>query len=253
MNTESTSPNAEPASPGPAPSSSLVDQLKDAAAKIVKRGGDVRAEISKLIAGATGTFHQTTHGVADLAKAVADGAVAGVNQVAPAGSESTLRAVAEGLADGFSKSAQAVRLTLEESGKKGAQFAREDLDKIAKDFRGLGENAYEIVSRLAKGVTGQVSSQFKSLLEHTKTTLQDLRSPMESVVTAARQNPIGLGKETIHAGAAATRQAAGVFFSEIGKHLQGAGDRLRQTGAGASASASTSAAPAAGPEGGGVS
>jgi hypothetical protein len=247
MNTESTSSNTEPA-PAPPPQS-LIDQLKDAAAKIVKRGGDVRVEISKLVSGATGTFHQTAHGVADLAKAVADGAVAGAQQVAPAGSETALRAVAEGLADGFSKSAQAVRLTLEESGKKGAQFAREDLDKIAKDFRGLGENAFEIVSRLAKGVTGQISSQFKTLLDHTKTTLQDLRSPMESVVNAARQNPVGLGKQTIHAGAAATRQAAGVFFSEIGKHLQGAGDRLRQSGADASAKAGAGA----GPEGGGVS
>src|SRR5262245_47195376 len=94
-------------------SPSLIEQLKDAAAKIVKRGGDVRAEISKLVSDATGKFHQTKDGLVDLAKAVADGAAAGVQQVAPSGGESTLRAVADGLADGFAKSAQAVRLTLE--------------------------------------------------------------------------------------------------------------------------------------------
>src|SRR6187431_3139934 len=94
----------------PTPASpSLIGQLRDAAAQIVKRGGDVRAEISKLVSDAAGKFHQTKNGVVDLAKAVAEGAAAGVQQVAPSGSESALRAVADGLADGFSKSAQAVR------------------------------------------------------------------------------------------------------------------------------------------------
>ncbi len=219
--------------PEPAPASpSLIEQLKDAAAKIVKHGGDVRAEISKLVSDAAGKFHQTKDGLAELAKAVADGAEAGVQQVAPSGSESTLRSVADGLADGFAKSAQAVRLTLEESGKKGAQFAREDLDKILKDFRSLGDTALEITGRLARGCGGQLSSQFKTFLEHTKTTLQNLRGPLETVITAAKQNPVGLGKETLQAGAAATKQAAGVFFSEIGRHLQSAGDRMRQPGSG---------------------
>ena len=80
--------------------------------------------------------------------------------------------------------------------------------------------------RLARASKGQLSAQLHNIFEHTKHTLQDLRAPMESVVTAARQNPVGLGKETLHAGASATRQAAGVFFSEIGKHLQGAGDHV---------------------------
>src|SRR6188768_324698 len=131
-------------------SRSLVEQIKDAAAQVVKKGGDVRAEISKLVSGAAGKFHQTKDGLTDLAKAVADGAAAGVEQVAPKGSESTLRAVAEGLSDGFSKSAQAARLAVEESAKKGSQFAREDLDKIVKDFRHLGDTAFEITGRLAK-------------------------------------------------------------------------------------------------------
>lgn len=215
--------------------SSLVDQLKEAAAQIVKRGGDVRAEISKLVSDAAGKFHQTKNGVVDLAKAVAEGAAAGVQQVAPSGSESALRAVADGLADGFSKSAQAVRLTIEESAKKGSQFAREDLDKILKDFRSLGDTAFEITGRLARSCGGQLSSQLQTLLDHTKSTLQNLRAPLESVITAARQDPAGLGKQTLHAGAAATRQAAGVFFSEIGRHLQSAGERIRQPGGGGGA------------------
>ena len=217
---------SEPSSP------SLIGQLMDKASQIVKRGGDVRAEISKLVSDAAGKFHQTKDGLVDLAKAVADGAAAGVQQVAPSGSESTLRAVADGLADGFAKSAEAVKLTLEESGKKGAQFAKEDLDKILKDFKSLGDTAFEILGRLAKGCGGQISSQLKTVLDHTKSALQNLRGPLETVITAAKNNPVGLGKETLKAGAAATKQAAGVFFSEIGRHLQNAGDRMRQPGGG---------------------
>jgi hypothetical protein len=233
MNMESTSP------PPPEPAArSLVEQLKDAAAQVVKKGGDVRAGISKLVSGAAGKFHETRNGLVDLAKAVAEGASAGVEQVAPTGSESTLRAVAEGLSDGFSKSAEAAKLAMEESAAKGSQFAREDLDKIVKDFRSLGDSAMEITGRLARSCGGQVSSQLKTLLEHTKSTLQSLRGPLETVVTAARKDPVGLGKETLHAGAAATRQAAGVFFTELGKHLQSAGDRMRQSGKDGGSSAS---------------
>lgn len=215
-----------------APSPSLVDQFKDAAAQIVKKGGDIRAEISKLISNATGRLHQTKVGLVDLARAVADGAATGVQQVAPSGSESTLRAVADGISDGFTKSAEAVRLTVEESGKKGAQFAKEDLDKIVKDFRSLGDTAKEITARLAQGCKGHLSSQLQTIFEHTKSTLQGLRTPLESVVTAAMKNPVGLGKETLQAGAAATREAAGVLFSELGRHLQSAGDRMRQPAGG---------------------
>jgi hypothetical protein len=218
--------NTEPPSP------TLLEQLKESATQIVKKGGDIRAEISKLVSGAAGKFYAARDGLVDLGKAVADGAAAGVQQVAPSGSESSLRAVADGIADGFAKSAQAVRLTLEESGTKGAQFAREDLDKILKDFRQLGDTALEITGRLARGCGGQLSSQLKTFFEHTKTTLQGLRAPLESVVNAARKDPVGLGKDTLHAGAAATREAAGAFFSEIGRHLQSAGERMRQPGSG---------------------
>jgi hypothetical protein len=112
------------------------DWLKQQAETIVKNGRNVREEIAKLSSTAAAKLHQTKDGFVGLSRSVLDGAVSGAQQAIPGEGESVLREVVAGLADGLAISANAVRLTLEESRGRGAQFAREDLKKVAEDFRG---------------------------------------------------------------------------------------------------------------------
>jgi hypothetical protein len=204
----------------------LPDWLKQQAEDIVKSGRNVREEIAKVSSSVAGKFHQTKNGFADISRSVLDGAVAGAQQAFPGQSESVLREVVAGLAEGLAISANAVRLTLEESRGRGAQFAHEDLKKVAEDFREAGEHFKQAVHEATDKLGAQISAQSLSLADHAGHTLGSVRPAIDAAIKAACDDPSALGKETLQAGASATRQAAGVLFSELGKRLERAGDQL---------------------------
>ncbi len=204
------------------------DWLKHQAEEIVKRGRNVREEIAKLSSAAAGKFHETKDGFVGLSRSVLDGAVTGAQQAVPGEGESVLREVVAGLADGLAISANAVRLTLEESRGRGAQFAHEDLKKVTDDFRGVGENFKQTVHDATGTIGAQISAQGRSLADHAGHTLSSARPAIEAAIKAACEDPKTLGKEALQAGVAATRHAAGVLFSELGKRLEQAGDQLRK-------------------------
>lgn len=205
----------------------LITQLKHKTEEIVKRGGDVRAEIAHLVSDATGKFYQTKDGLEQLVKAVVEGAAVAANDALPDKADSVLHSVVDGLADGLTRSAQAVLLTLEESGAKGVHFAKDDLDKIAKNFHVIGEVFVYTVSDAASRISGHGSQQVRTVSEHAKQTLQSVWPSLQSAIAAIVHDPVKLGRESLQAGTSAAQQAAGVLFSELGKHLQHAGDKLR--------------------------
>jgi uncharacterized protein YukE len=204
------------------------DWLKQQAEHIVRQGRNVRAEITRLSASATGKFHQTKDGLAGLARCVLDGAIAGARQAAPGQTESVLREVITGLADGLAISANSLRLTLEESRGRGAQFAREDLDKIAADFRGVGETFAQTVKDATARLGTEIEAQLRGVAGHAAQTFTSARPAFEAALKAACEHPAALGKEAFQAGAGATREAAGVLFTELGKRLEQAGEHLRK-------------------------
>jgi hypothetical protein len=205
----------------------LINQLKQRAEEIVKRGNDVRAEISRLVSDSTGKFYETRDGLTRMVKAVAEGAADAAKDSLPEKSESVLHSVVDGLADGLTKSVQAVRLTLEESSASSVHFAKDDLDKIARDFRTVGEVFGNIVSDATSRLGGHVAQQGRTISEHAKQTLQNVWPSLESAIKAALHDPVKLGRESLHAGSSAAQQATGVLFSELGKRLQETGDKLR--------------------------
>ena len=204
------------------------DWLKQQAEDIVKRGRNVREEIAKLSSSAAARLHDARAGLVGLSRSVLDGAVSGAQQAVPGQGESVLREVVAGLADGLAISANAVRLTLEESRGRGTQFAREDLKKVADDFRGVGENFKQTVDEATQRIGAQISQQGRALADHAGHTLTSARPAIEAAIKAACEDPAALGKEALQAGAAATRHAAGVLFSELGKRLEQAGEHLRK-------------------------
>lgn len=205
----------------------LINQLKQRAEEIVKRGNNVQAEISRLVSDSTNTFYQTRDGLTQMVKAVAEGAVSAAKDSLPDKSESVLHSVVDGVTDGMTKSVQAVRLTLEESSASSLHFAKDDLDKIAKDFRTVGEVFGNIVSDATGKVGGHIAHQGRAISEHAKQALINVWPSLESAITAALHDPVKLGRESLHAGTAAAQQATGVLFSELGKRLQATGDKLR--------------------------
>jgi hypothetical protein len=203
----------------------LVNQVKQSAEKLAQQGEDIRAGVSRLVADAAVRLSQTKDGLTALVRAVSEGAVAGAARALPDQSESVLRSVVDGLADGLERSANAVRLTLAESSASGVHFAKEDLNQILTDFRAVGSSFTAVVSGAMAKLSGHASGQLHSLVEHAKQTFQNARPSVEAAVTAALQDPVKLGRESVQAGASAARQAAGVLFSELGARLQGGGGK----------------------------
>lgn len=218
------------ATPPPQPEAlphDVASRLKRAAEEIVKRGKDVRTEISRLVSEASASLQHGKDGLISLTKAVAEGAASGAKQTMPEDADSLLRPVVSGLSDGFTKVAQAVKFATQESGSKGKEFAKEDLDKVAKDLRGVGDGFVTTVQQAVGSVSGHVTDQAKSLLGHAKNALKDMQPALDAAIASAKQDPVKLGKETVMAGASAARQAAGVLFSEIGAIMQSAGQKLK--------------------------
>jgi len=206
---------------------SLITDLKQKVEELVKRGGDLRKETSRLVSEAATQVHSAKEGLTGVVKAVAEGAVSGARQSVPEESASVLNQVVGGVTDGLVRSAQALKLTLEESSSKGIQFAKEDLAKIGQDFRGLGTNTAEIFTKAASDLGGHAKEQAATLTAHAKQTLQAAWPPLEAALSAAQHDPVKLGREAVGAGASAARQAAGVLFSELGVLIQKAGEKLR--------------------------
>lgn len=220
----------DPTQSAPAPENAppeSTSRLKQAAEEIVKRGQNVRAEIARLVSEAATTLQEGKNGLVSLAKAVADGAAAGAKQTMPENTDNLLRPVVSGISDGIAKVAEAMKLAMQESASRGKTYAKEDLDKVAREFRSVGDGFVSTVQQSASSATGHVSEQVKALANHAKLALNDMKPALDAVISSATQDPLRLGKETLHAGTAAAREAAGVLATEIGALLQSAGQKLR--------------------------
>lgn len=199
----------------------IVTQLKQAAEKIAQGGEDVRARISRLVSDAAGRLSKTKDGFTSLVRAVSEGAAAGAGSALPDKTESVLRSVVDGLGDGLGRSAHAIQLTLAESAASGVHFATDDLNKVAQDFRAVGEAFTDIISDAMHQLGDHATGQVRSFVEHAKQTFQSTRPSLEAALDESLKNPVQLGRESVQAGASAARQAAGVLFSELGRRLQG--------------------------------
>jgi len=204
----------------------LKRRLKEQVRNAVRSGQDIRENVSRITGHAAQTFHEQAEDLSGLVEAVLDGAVEGVRE-SPAGqADSALRQVIEGLGDAFSASAHAVQLALQEAKGSGAAFAREDLDQIVRDFRSLGELFVGTVERSLKALGSQASTQSSALSEHARNTFRQVRSHLHDAASAATQNLGALPGEALQAGTAAARQAAGTFFTLVGRHMKEAGERM---------------------------
>lgn len=209
-------------------SESLAARVRKQVEELIKRGGDLRSETSRLVSEASVNAQKAAGGLEALVKAVADGAVAGAKETMPEHSESALRSVVDGLTDGLTKSAQALKLALEEATANGTRFAKDDLTKVGQDFRSLGNIVLDIIKGSATAIGGHAKDQANTLATHAKQTFQAALPPLEAALHAAQQDPLKLGREAASAGGSAARQAASALFTELGTLFQKAGEKLRR-------------------------
>jgi hypothetical protein len=200
--------------------------VRDKVEAIVTAGRDVRREVATLIAETAERFHLGGEGLVGLSRSVLDGTAQAIAKSVPEDPANVLRQVVDGLGDGFATAAQATRLAVEEAKGKGEAFAQDDVKRVAQDLETIGKMFVETVGDAAQKVGGHVASQAGNLREHARRTVDRVKPSLESAISAARKDPIGLGKAGLGAGARVTKHASGALFETIGRLMQDVGKRL---------------------------
>jgi hypothetical protein len=196
------------------------EQDKDIDAKVRAALGmaDVRGAIAKLTEVSAKALHQGQQ-LVQFVHSVLRAAF----RAQPAAADGPLREVIAGIGDGLATAALATRLAIEEAGRRGERFAKEDLARVAGE---LESAARGIGTGVAQAVTGTVSVS-KDLLVHATTTVARIRPGLQQALDAVLDQPADTAREAAGESARAVRRSAGALFSALGDLLQTAGQRLR--------------------------
>jgi hypothetical protein len=203
------------------------EELRERVRAAVEAGHNARERVAALVAAAAEDFLGRAEGLVALTHTVLDGAADAVKNAVPQDAENRLRQVVDGLGDGLSRAAVAAKLTLEEASGQGRRFARDELEKLQKDLRLLGEMFVETVRRGAAGAIAASSAQASLLKEHAARTLESVRPSLRAALDAARGQLASLASDAASASLAASRQAAGGLFTMLGRSMQRAGEKLK--------------------------
>ena len=197
------------------------DPTKDIDAKVHAALGtaDVRGAIAKLTAASAKALH---HG--EQLVLFVHSVLRAAFRAQPAAADGPLREVIAGIGDGLATAALATRLAIEEAGRRGERFAKEDLRHVG---WALESAARGIGSGVEQAVTG-TASVAKDLLAHANTTMARIRPSLQQALDAVLEQPATTAREAAGEGARAVRRSAGALFTAMGELLQAAGQRLRE-------------------------
>jgi hypothetical protein len=214
--------NESPESP-----ESPLSSVREKVESIVNEGGDVRGQVKSLVADAAAAAQRSGEGLVALAQTVLNGATDSLNKgLSRVPAEGTLHQVVEGLGDGLSQAVLAAKMAVEEARAQGKQFAAEDLHRVKEDLGSLTSLYVKTISDAASRTKSEASAGLSGLVDHAGNARDQVLPALKSALDAFRQDPIGLGKESVQAGVAASQHAAGTLFSAMGRLLQEAGQKL---------------------------
>lgn len=197
--------------------------LSDRVAEVVQRGRDVRKHVAAAVAAAARRSLSSTADLVHLLDATLHGATRAVDAALPAERDSTLRAVVDGIGDGLAMTAHAAHLTLQEVQSETRCFLRTDLARLADGFSDIAVRFVDGIAGAARGAGGHGATSAKALRDHAQITLRRIRPRLAAVADAIRSDPRALAEETLSAGTAAARGAAGAFCAGLGRWLHALG------------------------------
>ncbi len=200
--------------------------VEDKVAVIVAQGQDVRNKVSEVVTDSADKSPVTRKGLIDLSRSVLDGAVAALDKAVSHDPDSVLRQVIDGLGDGLSAAALATQLAMEEARAEEKRFAEEDLSRMTKDLRAVGDLFVDTVSQASSKFKSESRSEVEALRRHAEHTMKRLLPSINSALVTIEEHPLQFGKESVEAGFKMSRQAVGSLFAAIGRQLEKAGKQL---------------------------
>ncbi|HEX6813177.1 MAG TPA: hypothetical protein VF384_16255 [Planctomycetota bacterium] len=199
----------------------MTEAGKDIDASVLRALGtaDVRAAFAKLTEAGARALHKGEQ-LVQFVHSVLGAAF----RAQPAAADGPLREVITGVGDGLATAALAAHLAIEEAGRRGERFAKEDMARIAGE---LDAALRGFTTGVAKAVTGSVSAS-KDLLSHANATLDRIRPSLQQALDAVREQPARTAQEAAGESARVVRRGAGALFTAFGEQLKTAGKRLRR-------------------------
>lgn len=208
----------------------MVEGLKSILAaeaeKIVESGTNIRERVAVLTADGVVRFHKTTEGMVEMARAVKEGAVRGVQSGIPDEAESKLRQVIGGLVDGLGTVSEAMDLTLKESVASGKRFVNEDLSNARDELEQIKSSLEKVMVSTGGEIKSAAAEQVNSLGNHAAAASRQVIPMIEDALSALTWNVGKVTNETSRAGVSGIKAGAGVLFDGIGSKLSQLGKNL---------------------------
>jgi hypothetical protein len=203
------------------------EEIRDKVDEIVSDGERITERVSALILSVLKSAEGGLSKFGDITERVLDGAVKGTERAVPQDPESVLRKVYDGVTDAGEKAAESVKLTFQEARSRGEKFGTEEYDKVIQDLGALEENLVSSVKRFTESSRSELSAQVQSISEHVHRAGTGMGPALQAALSAAKEHPSDLIRESAQAGADLTRHIVGDILGAASRFLDGAADSLR--------------------------
>jgi len=200
-----------------------------AATSAVSGGGNVRKRVHDLTLRAVRDNDLSFRELPGLAKEVAHGAAAGLDNAVPRSSRNVLRQVVDGLTDAVAAAAKATRATASVASERGAAFVKRDVHRTAKDLRKLEDEVLNSLRLAGRSLTGAVKAELDSIVDEASRAGTKISAAADTARKAADGRLPELGRETVGASARAARSAVGTLLHGAGGLLEGLADAVTKS------------------------
>lgn len=200
-----------------------------AARSAVSGGGNVRKRVHDLTLRAVRDNDLSFKELPGLAKEVAHGAAAGLDNAVPKSGRNVLRQVVNGLTDAVAAAAKATKATASVASERGAAFVKRDVHRTAKDLRKLEDEVLNSLRLAGRSLTGAVRAELNTIVDEARLAGTKISAAAESAREAADGRLPELGRETVDAGSRAARSAVGTILQGAGGLLEGLADAVTKS------------------------
>lgn len=196
--------------------------------KVVKQGGDIRAEVRNITVDALSKHHLNLENIKSVIKAVLEGA-RNAAENNPVNMNSTLNDVTKGLDEALEKSAYASKLAIEEAAGNIKKFSEHDLKRAMDDISGLQEVLIESLTEVANSSKSVAAKSIRDIVTHFKNSGTEVgRRASEEIINLTKQFE-KMGKVSMTSANKATRSIAMDIARVASGFLSGLADSINDT------------------------
>ncbi|GBG13204.1 porphobilinogen deaminase [Novimethylophilus kurashikiensis] len=204
-----------------------LDEIKAAAERLVKAGGNVRETLRELTVQALTQGELAEREIREVLAAITEGVKLGAEQRASE-VKNALGDALHGMDDALTHAAEAMQLAIKEAASDAREFGNSDLQQSLNDLKMLEEMLLETLSRAAEGAQGLVKQELLSMAEHGRRIGTDTGTRVRAVADDLGNRVRGAVQGAATAGKQAARMVGARVAHMSSRKLGEIADRLAQ-------------------------